>query len=157
MYIYQYICLAVFGCLLFNKTLRFPAIVFLLGWCFYFIYLGIKPPKDPYYYLVAATIETTIAYLLNNKFRLVSYLGYSLILVNIFGYCLFINEMKPTLYDIIYSIITVSQVLLLISRGLLDGINGSYKYGWAIRFVNFDSFQSRVTMHKNKAKKEANK
>jgi hypothetical protein len=63
----------------------------------------------------------------------------------------------PYSYDIMCFIIITLQIILLMTGGLLNGVNRSALPFWLVRIVDFDGFQSRVTMHKNTPKKEANK
>ncbi|HHZ70016.1 MAG TPA: hypothetical protein EYN54_07015 [Methylococcaceae bacterium] len=146
MYLYQYILLAGFTCLLFFRGTKFAAITFLTGWT---VYLVSTPGLEyKFYFIAAATIETAIAFTLNNKYRLVSWLGYMLIPVNIVGLILHINEVKMY-YDVTYALISVTQFLLLTIRAIPNGLNGLGAKHPLVRAVNFDSRGAYVIMYKN--------
>lgn len=154
MYLYQYILLAGFTCLLFFRETRFASSVFLSGWIVYLVStIGME---YKFYFLASATIETAISYTLNKKHRLVSWLGYSLILVNISGLILHIYGIK-LYYDVTYAVISVTQFLLLLARLLPSGILRLSEQCWLVRLINFDSGQARGIMCKNKATKEAHR
>jgi hypothetical protein len=152
MYFYQYILLAGFTCLLFNKETRFASVVFLLSWVVYLL-LFIDATVS-YKYIACATLELSIAYLLNNRFRLVSYIGYFLIFVNIFGLMLYKNKLDPMPYDFIYAILSVTQLILLILRVNLNGLHRLHPEHIMVRIANFDGGQSSVTMHKTQTNKK---
>ena len=136
MYFYQYILLAGFSCLLFYKETRFASLIFLLCWVVYltlFIDANIS-----YKYIACATIELIIGYLLNKKFRLVSYINYILIFVNIFGLMLYKSKLDPMPYDLIYAILSVTQLLLLILRVNLNGLHRLRPEHLMVRIANFD-------------------
>ena len=153
MYLYNYILLAGFSCLLFNKETRFAAFVFLTGWAVYFIFT--YGAASSTYYIASATIEAVIAYVLNNKYRVVAYIGYLLILVNIYGLALIKNKVGPISYDMIYAVLSITQFLFLLARAIPNGINRLHTEHFMVRAVNFDSRGSYVRMYKNnKAKGE---
>jgi len=155
MYSWQYILLAGFVCLLFKPNTRYAASLFLIGWSVYLIF--VIDIATSYKYISCATIELVIAYNLNKHYRAVSYLGYSLILVNIYGVLLYKIGMSPTTYDAIYAIISIIQFLFLLARALPNGINRLSDESFMVRLVNFDSRQTRGIMYKNKTTIEPNK
>ena len=155
MYLYQYILLAGFTCLLFSKEVRFASVIFLTGWAVYLVYF-IDAPSN-YKYVACGAIELSIAYILNRSYRIVAYIGYSLILVNIYGLLLIVNKLPPASYDIIYALLSVTQFLILIIRANLNGILRLSEQYWLVRLINFDSGQARGIMCKNKATKEAHR
>jgi hypothetical protein len=152
MYFYQYILLAGFSCLLFNKDTRFAASVFLTGWAVYLI--GTIGFEYKFYFLASATIETAIAFTLNKNYRLVAWLGYALIPVNILGMILHINDIK-IYYDVIYALISVTQLILLIARVIPNGINRLPDKHFMVRVLNFDSRGTYGIMYKNTTTKGA--
>ena len=153
MYTYNYILLAGFICLLFNKNTRFAAFVFLAGWALYLL-LTIGASAS-FYYVASATIEVSIAYILNTKYRAVSYLGYSLILVNMYGLFLYKNGIGPISYDAAYALISITQFMFLLARAILNGIRLPTKH-FMVRAVNFDSRGAYGIMYKNTATKGSN-
>ena len=155
MYFYQYILLAGFVCLLFNKETRFPASVFLCGWVIYT--LSTLSVSTAFYYISAATIEAAIAYSLNKRHRAVAYLGYLLIFVNIYGLMLYRNKIGPLSYDVIYAIISVTQFLFLLVRAIPNGLNRLPAKHFVVRAVNFDSRGAYGRMYKNTQAKGKNR
>ena len=143
MYLYQYLIMAALCCLYFNKKTSLAAEAFLLGWLFY-ILVTMKVDVI-YYYSITALVELIIGYRLNYKFRLISYMNYALVIVNLFGLYLYKNGFQPTYYDIIYAIISMAQVLLLLSRLGYGRIGVHLKYFMDI-LVDFDSRKARDTM-----------
>ena len=146
MYFYNYILLAGFVCLLFNRNTRFPASVFLLGWVVYFATTFGAEYK--LYFLASATIETVISVILNAKYRLVSWLGYSLLLLNIVGLILHINNIK-FYYDIAYALISCAQFSLLLLRIIPNGICRLHNEHFMVRVINYDSRGSYARMCKD--------
>ncbi len=151
MYLYQYALLAGFTCLLFKSNTRFAASVFLLGW---FVYLTLFiDAGSSYKYMACATIEAAIAYVLNSRYRVVAYLGYSLIFVNMYGLILIKINSYPLSYDIVYAIISVTQFLFLLMRAIPNGLNRLHRKHFVVRAVNFDSRGAYDRMYKNTTKK----
>ncbi len=148
MYLYQYILMAGYTCLFFNTKTKEAATAFILGWSVYCVFVygcGVA-----YYFALSAMIETAIAYSLNKRYRLVSYISYSLILVNMAGLIMELYGIK-LVYDVVYAILAVAQFLLLLARMVLDG-NDRANYKWFIvRCVNFDSRKTYATLHKNQS------
>ncbi len=149
MYTYQYFILAAFCGLYFNKKTKLASELFLLGWAFYFLFT--IDSSATLYYSITATIEAFIGYMLNKRYRLVSYLSYTLILVNVLGIVLYKNGFQSTYYDIIYAIISIAQVVLLITRATgYGGCGFCFKHIMDV-IADFDSRKARDTMYKNQA------
>ena len=145
--------MAGFVCLLFLKSTRFPASVFLAGWIVYV--LSTINASTAFYYVSAGSIEVAIGYTLNRRYRIVALLGYSLIIVNIYGLLLYKNGIGPITYDVAYAVISVTQFLLLLARVIPDGISRRYTKHFVVRAINFDSRGAYDRMYKNnKAKGE---
>jgi hypothetical protein len=155
MFFYQYIILAGLTCLFFNKETRFASLAFLVGWCVYALFLSGDNVSTASYYIGCAAIETAIAYSLTKKHRLVAYLGYSLIPVNIFGLLIYKSQSAPLAYDAVYAVISIAQLLILIARANVNGINRLHIQHFLVRVINFDSYQARDIMSNNKATKKA--
>ena len=133
----------------------FASIVFLTGWS---VYMAVTLGADTsYYYAASAAIELSIGYILNDKYRLVAYINYTLIFVNIYGLLLFKMKVSPISYDIIYALLSVTQFLILIIRANLNGIYRLPEQCWLVRLLYFDSRQARAIMCKSKTTKEANR
>jgi hypothetical protein len=146
MYTYQYAILAGITCLYFNNNTKYASSVFLLGWAFYLLLtIGIE---YNFYFVVCATIETAIAVLLNQRYRLISYLGYSLLLLNIIGLILHVNGVR-FYYDFAYALISVTQFMLLLARAFPDGVNRLHTKSFVVRAVNFDSRGAHNRMYKD--------
>lgn len=158
MYIYQYLIMATVCCLFIVPRLRYPAYIFVCSWITYYIFLIniIESPYEEYYFAGCALIEFFIGWALNPRFKLVSMFSYSLILVNFLGYALHYNDLDQFYYIVLYAIIETLRILVLIARGLLDGVDKSY---WRLRFrfganflvrsIDFDGDETYVKMHKN--------
>jgi hypothetical protein len=146
MYIYQYALIIGFTCLLFNRGTKGAAGVFLVGWALYLFFILDAPSS--YKYICCATIETVIAFILNAKYRLVSYIGYSLTIVNVYGLFLIGTGRMPITYDVIYAVLAVTQFLLLLARAMPNGINRLHPKSFVVRVVNFDSRQACNRVHK---------
>ena len=147
MYFYQYALIAGFTCLLFNKNTRGAAGVFLIGWALYLFFILDAPSS--YKYLSCATIETVIAFILNAKYRLLSYIGYSLTIVNAYGLFLIGTGRMPVTYDVIYAVLAITQFLLLLARAMPNGINRLHPKSFVVRVINFDKRQAHNKVHKN--------
>ena len=146
--------MAGFVCLIFSRQTRFASTTFLSAWVIYL--LVTIDVSATFYYGASATIELTVAYLLNKRYRAVSWLGYSLILVNVYGLILYMNGADPLSYDVIYAIISVTQFLFLLARALPNGLNRLHTQHFMVRAVNFDSRGTYDRMYKNKTKKGSN-
>lgn len=143
MYTYQYLILAALCGLYFNNQTSKAAETLLLAWAFYIAVT--MHLSTEYYYAATAFVELLIGYKLNQKYRLVSYMSYSLILVNLLGLMLFKNGLQPTSYDIIYAIISIAQILLLMIR-VSYGRNRIPFQRLMDNLVSFDSRKARDTM-----------
>ena len=151
MYLYQYFLMVGFACLFFNKNVKYPSFIFLLSWVLY-VALFLDYPAS-YKYIVCATIETTIGCLLIYRHRLVSYLAFSLIAVNLLGLMLYEYGYKPTSYDLIYAIISVMQFVLLTIRALPNGFNRLPYQHILIRIASFDSRKTCAIIYKKPKEK----
>ena len=147
MYLYNYILLAGFACLLLSERTRLAACVFLAGWAIYSLLVFDAPVYV--YYVAVGTIEATMAYILNKRFRVVAYLGYSLIIVNIYGLLLYKNGISPLSYDVIYALISITQFMFLLIRALPSGISGLHSKHILVRCTDFDSRKACGTMYKS--------
>lgn len=146
MYPYQYLIVVALCGLYFNKQTSKAAEALLLGWAFY-IAVTLHLPTE-YYYAITALVELIIAYKLNLKYRLVSYMNYSLILVNLYGILLFKHGIQPESYDEIYEIVSIAQLLLLVLR-LSHGRIRLPLQCVMDYLVNFDSRKAHGTMQKH--------
>ena len=153
MYIYQYLLFAGFLLLLTSNMTRDAALIFLVGWVVYLVVtIG---ASNSVYFVASGTIETAIAFYLNKRYRLVSYLGYSLLLVNVFGYFLYVNGISRGLYDLVYAIISVTQFLFLLARAIPNGLNRLHRKHFVVRAINFDSRGAYDRMCKNTQEKSS--
>ena len=138
MYLYQYVLLTGFTCLLLFKRTRLASFAFLSGW---FVYLMFFYGLDSVYkYGACSTIEVAIAYVLNNRFRFVAYLGYSLLFVNLYGMFIYLNNHSAYYYDGIYALISITQFLFIMIRVIPS--NGIYRLPskhFMVRLIDFDS------------------
>ena len=145
-------------CLFIVPKLRYPAYIFVCSWVTYYIFLIniLESPFEDYYFAGSALIEFFIGWALNKGFKLVSLLSYSLILVNFIGYCFHYYELDQFYYIVIYAIIEILRILVLIARGLLDGVDKNrwrlrLRFGanFLVRSIDFDGNETYVKMHKN--------
>ena len=155
MYIYQYVFVVVFICLVFNKSTRFASLVFLCSYVFY--YSLILDLSGNSYYHACAAMELVKGYVLNGRYLAISLLSYSLILINFIGFIMFEFYIEPLVYDIVCAIVLTLQILILSTRLLSNGIYRNAIPQLMVRIVNFDCSQSRVRMFKNKTAKKSNK
>ena len=155
MFLYQYILLAGFTCLLFNKDSRFASAVFLSGWAVYLLF--VIDDGSATYYAASATIEMCIAYALNKRFRVISWAGYSLMILNLYGLFVHYNDAGRVIYINTYMAIAIFQLLILIIRTNRNGIGRLHTKHFVVRAVNFDSRGSYDRMYKNKTKKGSNR
>ena len=150
MFLYQYILLAGFVCLLFNEKTRFASAVFLTGWVVYLLVtIG---ASTAFYYIASASIETAIATALNNKHKYISYLGYSLIAVNIYGLSVHLDIDGRNNYIVIYAVVSIAQFILLLTRLIPDGIRRLCIQRITLRYRNFDGSKTCAKMYKNTSK-----
>jgi len=147
MYLFNYVLLAGFACLLFSRDSRGAALTFLAGWAIY-IYAILGLPEVSYYALSGA-IELVIAYRLNPKYRAVAYLGYSLVLYNLAGFLLHDVGTDYPYFDIGYTIISSVQFLFLLMRAIPNGLNRLHTQHFMVRLLNFDSRGSYGRMYEN--------
>ncbi len=147
MYLYQYILLAGFSCLFFRRETRYSAAAFLIGW---FVYIAlILGLSEINYYALSATVELCIAYALNKRHRIVSYIGYSLVLFNCAGFLshwLYINFVG---FDLIYALLSTTQFLFLLARATPNGIGKLHSKHIVVRCLNYDSGQAYDKMYTN--------
>jgi len=144
MYDYQYYILAAFCVLIFFKESRCAALTIFIGLVVYYNF--VFDLSAVIYYSLSATIAAIVGFVLNSRYRLISYLNYSLILANLLGLLLYNNGFKPPPYDIICAIIYTVQVLLLIIRTWRNGRFGIYFECALDSLVNFDSRKAHGTM-----------
>jgi hypothetical protein len=144
MFIYQYILLLGFVGLYFNKETRFAAVTFLCAWAVYLI--TVLGSKFEQYFILSAIIELGIAYSLNKKYKHVAYVSYFLILVNIAGLILHINDIK-NYYNDIYAALSIYQFALLLNRLVPNGIHRRCIQCIAFCTSNYDRGKARAKVH----------
>ncbi len=153
MYLYQYVLLAGFSCLFFNVKTKEAAKTLLIGWGAYIV--AVHGTDFRYYFLLSATIELAIAYRLNTRYRVVSYISYSLMLVNVFGLILHINGIK-WYYDFVYALLSIIQFLLLLARTIPNGICRLHGKCFMVRCLNYDRGESYGKMYTNPSASKKN-
>ena len=146
MYFYQYALLAGFTCLLFCKDTRCASVVFLLGWVVYFT--AVLGANEVNYYALSGAIELSIAYYLNSRFRLVSYLGYSLLVLNFIGFLCHESTTNESYYDAVYAFIAIAQFVILQLRVFGYGMGRLSSEHFMVRLLNFDSRGAYVRMYR---------
>ncbi len=153
MYLYQYILLVGFVGLFFNIKTKEAAKTFFIGWGVYLV--AVYGTDFRYYFLLSATIELVIAYRLNTRYRVVSYISYSLMLVNVFGLILHINGIK-WYYDFVYALLSMIQFLLLLARTIPNGICRLHGKCFMVRCLNYDRGESYGKMYTNPSASKKN-
>jgi hypothetical protein len=98
------------------------------------------------YYHYSATLCATIGVILYRKYKLVALLSFLLIPVNIIGYLLCKNYFDPYIYDNMCLTITLLQVVVLLSRGLTNGISWGNKRNPLVFLADFDSRKNHAKM-----------
>jgi len=147
MFLYQYILLAGFSCLLLNRRTRFAAFTFLVGWSVYTVTtLGADYTQ---YYVSAAIIETTIAVVLNERHKYIAYLGYSLIPLNIYGLLVHSDPDGRSIYILIYAAVSIIQFIILFCRLIPDGIRRYIKQRFTICHHNYDCVKTCAKVYGN--------
>jgi hypothetical protein len=135
-----------FIALLFFEQSRVAAIIILIFNVIYFNFV-IDAEWDCYY-LYSAALDTAIGVILYSRYRVVAILSFSLIIVNYIGYLLSLNYYESTIYDNIYLTIIALQIIMLIFRGLFDGIDRAYKFRPMVFLVHFDSNKNHAKIQK---------
>jgi hypothetical protein len=100
------------------------------------------------YYVYAASLNTVLGVILYSKYRVVAILSFSLILVNYTGYLLSFYRYETAVYDNICLTIIALQIIMLIFRGPLGGVDISYKFRHVVFLVDFDSNKNHAKIQK---------
>lgn len=154
MYFYNYVVLVGFFLLCFNKRSRFAALVFLSGWALYLVF--VIGASEVSYYAKSATVELIVGFVLNKRYRAISYISYILVVVNFAGFTAHSVQTAFPYFDFVYACLSVIQFLLLLLRVMPDGINRLHSKHFMVRLLNFDSRGAYDRMHKNKQAKGSN-
>ena len=156
MFLYQYILLGGFCCLLLSPKARFAASVFLVAW---FVYVSLSLGSSvSFYYASAAGIELCIGYVLNARFKAVSYLSYALVSLNAYGFAAHFSESGKDIYIYLYLVMSITRFLFLLARAIPNGIgiNRLHPQCFVVRAINFDSRGAYDRMYATITKKETN-
>lgn len=100
------------------------------------------------YYVYAASLNTLLGVILYSKNRVVAILSFSLILANYIGYYLSFYRYDSIIYVNICLTIIFLQIIMLVFRGPLDGVDISYKFRYVVFLVNFDSRKNHAKIQK---------
>ena len=123
MYFYQYLYIGLFLFLLKFKASRFAALIFLISFSIYFPF--IMPMDGEYYYRISALKDFVMFLILINRHFWVAILSFVLIITNSYGFMIYEYGYDPYSYDIMCFIIITLQIILLMTGGLLNGVNRS--------------------------------
>ena len=137
MTLYQLIIIWVFVALLIPPKTRVAALVIL---AFNFVYFQFVLNLEwTEYYHYSATLAAVVGVILYRRYRLVSLLSFLLIPANIIGYLLCKNYFDPYIYDNMCLTIILLQIIVLLSRGLTNGISWGNKRNPLVFLADFDS------------------
>ena len=134
MHTYQYIYIAMFAVLLIPKASRYGAFVFLAAFAIYVTF--ILPIDSANYYKLSALKDFIISLLLMRCYFLIGFLSFVTIAANTYGFMIYEYGYDPDSYDIICLIIITLQLILLTTRGLLNGNNISACKLWVVKFIS---------------------
>jgi hypothetical protein len=141
----QLIIGAFIALLFFNQSRRAAFIILIFNVVYYNFIIDMAWDS---YYLYSAALNTVLGVALYSKYRVVAILSFSLILANYIGYLLSFYRYEPTVYDNICLTIIALQIIMLIFRGLLDGIGRTYKFPPMVFLVHFDSNKNHAKIQK---------
>ena len=143
-------------CLFFDSECRQASTAFLIGWAVYLsLYLNIDIAY--YYYALSATIELSISLYLINKYKWLSYIGFFLVALNIYGIFLYVLHVSPLSYDVIYAIASILQFILLASRSAQHGVIRLCVKRVMVFAFNFDGGKSCGIIQKENYPQRKNK
>lgn len=151
MYYPQGILLSFIAILLLYKASNNDAFILFVGYCFYFLTIGMF--EGGYYYTGSALINMIIGLSLHFINRKAAMCSYILVPVNMFGFLIWYSYSPPDIYNYIAISVLIAQILFVLPRGIQDGLRRCYKHIMAKHPV-FNSNQARVTMHKTEAHKK---
>ncbi len=154
MFLYQYALIAGFILLLFNDKTRLAAAIFVVSWAFYV--LVVIESSATTYYAQAATIELLIGYALNKRFRLVSWLSYLLVALNLYGLLVHFEHVGRDIYVYACAIVSVVRFLLLLARAIPNGICRLHGKCFMVRCLNYDRGESYGKMYTNPSASKKN-
>ncbi len=141
-------------CLFFIPLTRYAFFILMCAWVSYLSFVQGMPGE--FYFAFVGLLDLFIGWSFNKRYRIASYLSYSLIFIGLFGFYCWWYGLSEFYYELLYAIIEVIRIISLIARGLLDGVNknkwrcgGSISKYLLVRYVDFDGGKSCGKMFKN--------
>ena len=152
----QYIIIFFYFLLLLSRKSRQGALVMLLSFFAYGVV--INNFSWEYYYASAGLLQLVLVMALSKRYLSASVCSLLLIVVNFYGFVICYNYYPPVSYDIACAAILIIQLLLIASKGLLNGINtrGGIE-SFLVRVHNITSFKKDHVLSKGKEEKGFNK
>ena len=151
---YQWCIFLIIFALLFIKASRVDALILFVIYSTYQIL--IINLDDVYYYSASALLNLVAANTLVNTNTSAATCSCLLVFANLIGFFLWYLYFPPDIYDVICFFILVTQLILILPKGLLNGLGYNIKHIVA-KSAFFDGTEARVTMCKNQTKKEVNR
>ena len=151
---YQWCIFLIIFALLFIKASRVDALILFVIYSTYQIL--IINLDDVYYYSASALLNLVAANTLVNTNTRAATCSCLLVFANLIGFFLWYLYFPPDIYDVICFFILVTQLILILPKGLLNGLGYNIKHIVA-KSAFFDGTEARVTMCKNQTKKEVNR
>jgi hypothetical protein len=137
MFSYQMAIMIVLCLLCVNKASFWGAFTLLVAYC---IYAPLVIPMPAiYYYSCASSLALFVGIILHKRHKVAAICAYSLPLVNILGFFLWVNYYTPGLYDNISAVILIIQVISLLPKRLLNGFR-FYRYNHQHSLVKSSGF-----------------
>jgi len=135
-----------FIALLFFEESRRAAFIILIFNIIYYNFI-INMDWDSYY-VYAASLNTLLGVILYSKNRVVAILSFLLILANYIGYFLSFYRYDSAIYVNICLTIIFLQIIMLVFRGPIGGVDISYKFRHVVFLVDFDSNKNHAKIQK---------
>lgn len=106
-----------------------------------------------YYYSCSALLNLLTGMVLQLINKPAAICSYMLVHLNVLGFFLWYNYYPPDIYDNIAIVILVAQLILILPKGLINGLGYNSKHIMA-KSGGFDGTKTRITVHKDKKTKE---
>ena len=151
-----YLFITVYFILLLKSKSRQGAFIMLLSFFVYeWFVLGIG---WEYYYALSATINTITLMVLSRRYFYAAMCSGLLIVINFYGFAVCYSRGSLDFYNNIFVVVLFVQLLLIASKGLLNGISvrGSIE-SFLVRVHNTTGFKKNHVLPKGKKKESFNK
>lgn len=151
-----YLFITVYFILLLKSKSRQGALIMLLSFFIYeWLVLGIS---WEYYYALAATLNMALLMVLSRRYIYAAVCSGLLIVINFYGFAVCYSRGSLDFYNNISVVVLFIQLLLIASKGLLNGISvrGSIE-SFLVRVHNITGFKKNHVLSKSKEEKGFNK